>query len=183
MREILELLEEKKTLELKKLQYPETGLAPVMGQQSIKTHYGKLARGYVDKFNRGEGDSEFNEAGAYLHNIFFSQFKSPKNANIPYGASLGLINKNFGSFTDFKKIIKEEALACQGSCWVYLSRSGQIKIIKNHAIRRDIALLIDMWEHAWINDYGANKAKYLDNIWRIINWEYVNRRIYAGEKA
>jgi superoxide dismutase len=40
-----------------------------------------------------------------------------------------------------------------------------------------------MWEHAWINDYGANKAKYLDNIWRIINWEYINRRIYAGEKA
>jgi superoxide dismutase len=27
------------------------------------------------------------------------------------------------------------------------------------------------------------QKKYLKNIWRIINWEYVNRRIYAGDRA
>jgi Fe-Mn family superoxide dismutase len=44
-------------------------------------------------------------------------------------------------------------------------------------------LLVDWWEHAWALDYGTDKKKYLQNIWRIINWEYVNRRIYAGERA
>jgi Fe-Mn family superoxide dismutase len=71
----------------------------------------------------------------------------------------------------------------QGSNWIYLSRSGQIKTIKNHAKRTDIALLIDWWEHAWVTDYGSDKKRYLKNIWRIINWEYVNRRIYAGDRA
>ena len=183
MRDIIELLEDTKKLELKKLPYAEGGLAPVMSRTTIENHYGKLAKGYVDRFNKGEGDPTFNEAGAYLHNIFFPQLRSPKNANVPYGASLALINRHFGNFNDFKKAFAEEAMKLQGSNWIYLSRSGQIKTIKNHAKRNDIALLVDWWEHAWVNDYGADKKKYLQNIWRIINWEAVNRRIYAGDRA
>ncbi len=183
MRELITLVEEKKKLELKKLPYSLTSLSPVMSKTTLDNHYGKLARGYVDRFNKGEGDATFNEAGAYLHNIFFPQLRAPKNGNTPTGASLALINRHFGNFTDFKKDIEAEAMKLQGSNWIYLSRSGQIKTIKNHAIRTDIALLIDWWEHAWVNDYGADKKKYLQNIWRIINWEYVNRRIYAGDRA
>lgn len=183
MRELIELTEEKKKLELKKLPYSMTALSPVMSKTTLENHYGKLARGYVDRYNKSEGDATFNEAGAYLHNIFFPQLRSPKNGNSPTGASLALINRHFGSFVDFKKDIEAEAMKLQGSNWIYLSRNGQIKTIKNHAIRTDIALLIDWWEHAWVNDYGADKKKYLNNIWRIINWEYVNRRIYAGDRA
>lgn len=183
MRELIDLTEDKQKLELKKLPYSETALAPVMSQTTIKNHYGKLARGYVDRYNKGEGDASFNEAGAYLHNIFFPQLRAPKNGNSPTGASLALINRHFGTFTDFKKAFAEEAMKLQGSNWIYLSRQGQIKTIKNHAKRTDIALLVDWWEHAWVTDYGSDKKKYLNNIWRIINWEYVNRRIYAGERA
>jgi Fe-Mn family superoxide dismutase len=183
MRDLINLTEEKKKLELKKLPYSMTALAPVMSKATIENHYGKLAKGYVDRYNKGEGDASFNEAGAFLHNIFFPQLRAPKNANSPHGASLALINKHFGSFTDFKRDFEEAAMKLQGSNWIYLSRSGQIKTIKNHAIRTDIALLVDWWEHAWVTDYGADKKKYLNNIWRIINWEYVNRRIYAGDRA
>ena len=183
MRELIALTEEKKKLELKKLSYGTSSLSPVMSKTTIDNHYGKLARGYVDRYNKGEGDASFNEAGAYLHNIFFPQLRPPKNANSPTGASLSLINRHFGSFTDFKKEFEEEAMKLQGSNWIYLSRQGQIKTIKNHAIRNDIALLIDWWEHAWATDYGADKKRYLKNIWRIINWDYVNRRIYAGDRA
>jgi Fe-Mn family superoxide dismutase len=183
MREIIGLTEDKKKLELKKLPYSMTGLNPVMSKSTLENHYGKLARGYVDRYNKGEGDASFNEAGAYLHNIFFPQLRAPKNGNTPTGASLALINRHFGSFVDFKKDLEIEAMKLQGSNWIYLSRNGQIKTIKNHAIRTDIALLIDWWEHAFIQDYGADKKKYLKNIWSIINWDYVNRRIYAGDRA
>ena len=183
MRELINLVEDKKKLELAKLPYSEGALAPVMSRTTIETHYGKLARGYVDRFNKGEGDPAFNEAGAYLHNIFFPQMRAPRNANSPYGASLELINRHFGSFTDFKKQMEEEAMKLQGSQWIYLSRDGKIKTIKNHQIKRDIALLIDWWEHAWVNDYGADKKRYLKNIWKIINWDYVNRRIVSGDRA
>jgi Fe-Mn family superoxide dismutase len=40
-----------------------------------------------------------------------------------------------------------------------------------------IALLIDWWEHAWALDYQQDKAKYLSNIWRIINWDIVDARL------
>jgi superoxide dismutase len=88
-----------------------------------------------------------------------------------------------GEFEDFKRDFEAEAMKLQGSNWIYLSRDGKIKTIKNHAKRTDIALLVDWWEHAWALDYGTDKKKYLNNIWRIINWEYVNRRIYAGDRA
>jgi len=181
MRDIIELLEAKEKLEQKDLPYARSALAPVLSKSNIDNHYGKLYKGYVDRFNKGEGDPTFNKAGAFLHAIWFPQLRAPKNANAPYGASLQLINRHFGNFIDFKKDFEAEAMKIQGSGWIYLSRSGQIKTIKNHAERTDIALLIDWWEHAWAMDYGADKKKYLNNIWRCINWEVVNRKIYSGK--
>lgn len=181
MRDIIELLEDAEKLERTPLPYGHGSLSPVLSKSNIDNHYDKLYKGYVDRFNRGEGDANFNKAGAFLHEIWFKQLKVPKNANVPYGASLALINRHFGSFIDFKKTMKEEAMKIQGSGWIYLSRSGQIKTIKNHAERKDIALLIDWWEHSWAIGYGSDKKKYFDNIWRIINWERVNRRIYSGK--
>ena len=94
-----------------------------------------------------------------------------------------LINRKFGDYVKFQKELEQEAMKIQGSGWIYLSRSGEIKTIKNHAIRKDIALLIDWWEHAWALDYQSDKAKYLKNIWRCVDWEVVNRRIYGGLKV
>jgi Fe-Mn family superoxide dismutase len=185
MRDYITLLEEVEKGKLKQIELPygRSSLSPVLSKTSIDLHYGKLYKGYVDRYNSKEGDATFNEAGAYLHSILFSQFQTPKNANTPHGASLALINRKYGNFMDFKKAMKEEAMKLQGSNWIYMSRQGDIKTIKNHQIKRDIALLIDWWEHAWAADYGTDKKKYFDNIWRIINWERVNRRIYGGDQA
>lgn len=177
MREIIELLEDKKKLELVTLSYGHGSLSPVLSKANIDFHYGKLAKGYVDRYNKGEGDKTFNEAGAELHNIFFAQFRSPKNGNPPKGKILDIINKHHTNWVSFKKHFKEEALKVQGSGWIYLSKSGAIKTIKNHAKRTDIALLIDMWEHSYQNDYHSDKGKYIDNIWRIMNWDAINHRL------
>ena len=162
---------------LAKLPYKKDALDPVMSEETINYHYGKLARGYVDRFNKGEGDSYFNEAGAFLHNIFFPQLMPPKGTNKPTESSQVLIDKKYGNFNNFKKEIATVAMGIQGSGWVYMSKNGDIKTIKNHAIRQDIALLIDWWEHAWALDYQSDKAKYLNNIWRCINWDIVNTRL------
>jgi Fe-Mn family superoxide dismutase len=177
MREILDLLEDKKKLELVKLPYSRSGLSPVLSQANIDFHYGKLAKGYVDRYNKGEGDKTFNEAGAELHNIFFAQFRAPKNANAPHGKILDIINRQHKTWVDFKKHFKEEATKVQGSGWIYLTKSGTIKTIKNHQKRTDIALLVDMWEHSYQNDYHSDKGKYIDSLWRIIDWNAVNSRL------
>lgn len=179
MRDLITLVEDKSKveLELAKLPYKHNNLDPVMSQETIDYHYGKLARGYVDRYNKHEGDSDFNEAGAYLHNLFFPQFQSPKTSNSPTGISKQFIEKHFGNFTDFKQSVIKEAMSLHGAGWVYLSRNGSIKTIKNHDIRKDIVLLIDMWEHAFVLDYLENKSKYLNTIWKIINWEHINQRL------
>lgn len=166
----------KPKLEQIKLPYARTALSPVMSRSTIDNHYGKLYKGYVDRYNKGEGDKSFNEAGAYLHGIFFGQFRSPAG-RAPKGTILSIIERNHKNFVDFKKAFKEEALKLQGSGWVYLSKSGQIRTIKNHAKRTDIALLVDMWEHAYNIDYQTNKGKYLDSIWRLMDWDAINRRL------
>jgi Fe-Mn family superoxide dismutase len=181
IRDLITLVESKEHLEQLDLDYSRSALAPVLSQANISNHYGKLYRGYVDRFNKGEGDPAFNKAGAFLHNIWFGQLRPPRNVNAPTGASLALINRKFDNFLDFKKDFKEAAMKIQGSGWIYLSRSGEIKTIKNHQIKNDIALLIDWWEHAWVLDYGSKKDKYLDSIWRIVDWEAVNRRIYSNK--
>lgn len=173
----LGLTESKKTLVLEKLPYSKDGLNPVMSKDTIDYHYGKLAAGYVKRYNAKEGNAKFNEAGAFLHNIFFPQMTEPKGSNKPNGASEELINKKYKSFDKFKEKFEKVAMGIQGSGWVYMSTTGEIKTIVNHEVKNDIALLVDWWEHAWALDYQSDKGKYLNNIWRIINWDVVNERL------
>jgi Fe-Mn family superoxide dismutase len=177
IRTTLNLIEaaSKQELARVKLPYSKTALSPVMSSATIDNHYGKLYKAYVDNYNKGEGDPTFNEAGAYLHGIYFSQFTRPSTTK-PHGAILNIIERHFDNFVDFKAAFKEAALKFHGSGWAYLSKSGQIKTITNHAKRTDIALLVDLWEHAYMGDHHS-KEKYLDAIWRIMDWNAINHRL------
>jgi superoxide dismutase, Fe-Mn family len=159
------------------LRYAKGDLDPAISEDTINYHYGKLYKSYVDRYNKGEGDADFNEAGAFLHRIYFDQFQAPTGSNKPEGLSLELILKHYEDFEDFKSQVEKTAMTIQGSGWVYLARNGQIKTIKNHQMRSDIVLLIDWWEHAWALDYQSDKLKYLSNTWRIIDWRVINSRL------
>ena len=166
-----------KTLKQADLPYPRDGLGKSLSKQTVDYHYGKLYKGYVDRYNKGEGDPNFNEAGAFLHEILFTQYKQPTNSNKPNGASEEFINKHFKSFDVFKTKFETEAMKIQGSGWIYLAKNGEIKTIKNHQIKMDIVLLVDWWEHAWALDYQADKKKYLENQWKIINWDVISSKV------
>ena len=164
-------------LETTPLPYGEKDLAPVLSKESLEYHYGHLAKGYAKRYNAGEGNADFNRAGSFLHNKFFPQLRAPRPGNRPKGASAELIENKFKTFEDFQAAVKETAMKIQGSGWVYMSTGGDIKTIANHAVRTDIALLIDWWEHVWATDYQWDKERYLDNIWKIIDWNMVNDRL------
>jgi len=168
---------EKKTLERTKLPYDHDALDPSISEDTMKYHYGKLYKAYVDRYNSKEGDPDFNEAGAFLHDIYFTQFKEYSTGNNPSGASEDFINKHFNTWDKFKKDFEETAMKIQGSGWVYLSKSGIIKTIANHEIKKDIVLLIDWWEHAWALDYQSEKKKYLANQWKIIDWDKISSKL------
>jgi Fe-Mn family superoxide dismutase len=179
MRDLIDLLESKNKspeIEIIPLAYSEGDLAPVTSIATMHYHYDKLAHAYADRFNKHDGDREFNYAGAWLHNVFFQQFRAVRNNNKPNGPIGNLIRQKFKTWEDFKEAFKAEALKLQGSGWIYLARDGSIKTIHNHQVRNDVLILVDMWEHAYSLDYQADKKKYLDNIWRIFNWNAINTR-------
>jgi Fe-Mn family superoxide dismutase len=180
MRDIIELVEattKPAKLETTPLPYTHKALEPVMSADSIEYHYEHLAKGYAKRYNSGEGDADFNRAGSFLHNKFFPQLRAPRGANRPRGVVLALIEEKFKTYEDFKEEMKKSFMSIQGSGWCYLSTSGIIKTIANHAVRTDIAVLIDAWEHAWAIQYQWDKEKYFDNIWKIIDWDVVNERL------
>jgi Fe-Mn family superoxide dismutase len=144
-------------LETTPLPYGPKDLAPVLSADSINYHYEHLAKGYAKRYNAGEGNADFNRAGSFLHNKFFPQLRPVKGANRPRGAVLALIEEKFKTYEDFKEAFKKAAMKIQGSGWVYLSTAGDIKTIANHAVRTDICVLVDWWEHVWATDYSGTK--------------------------
>jgi Fe-Mn family superoxide dismutase len=172
----------KKKLEQVSLPYGKDDLGRSLSKYTLDLHYGKLYKAYVDRFNKGLGDLDFNEAGAFLHAIYFTQFKSPVSNNKPTEQSLEFIEKHFKSFDNFKKEFLRIAMSIQGSGWVYLAGDGEIKTIKNHEIKNDIVLLIDWWEHAWVLDFGSDKERYLDKQWNIVDWSKINYLLQGMSK-
>jgi Fe-Mn family superoxide dismutase len=186
LEQYIKLVEAKQRLPLalEPLPYEVDQLEPVMSQDTLDYHYGQLAQGYVDRYNRGQGDATFNANGAALHNLFFPQLQPPQPKNKPHGLSRQVIEKQYGTFAQFKKAVTGQAMAIQGSGWVYMDPQGQLKTIPNHDLKSNmkIALLIDWWEHAWALDYQSDKSAYLNNIWQIINWAVINDRLQGQIK-
>ena len=166
----------RKKLITEKLPYSHTDLNPILSKATLDYHYESLAKSYAKRYNNNEGDDDFNYAGWFLHEIYFSQFQKPQENGTPNGPVLNLIKRKYGWWRDFKDQFKEEAMKIQGSGWIYMSYTGDIKTIINHEVRDDILILVDWWEHAWALDYQADKKQYLENTWKIMNWSHINTR-------
>jgi Fe-Mn family superoxide dismutase len=179
MREYITILEDKskpQDVEIIALNFDAKEVSPVMSVETLNLHYEKLAKGYATRFNDKEGDPDFNYAGVFLHNLWFTQFRAVRVGNKPNGPMLTFINKHFGDYRKFQADFLEEAMKIHGSGWIYLAYDGKIKTIKNHEVRDDILLLVDWWEHSFVLDYGSDKKKYLTELWKIINWNVINTR-------
>jgi Fe-Mn family superoxide dismutase len=149
---------------------------PVFSEETMDIHYGTLYKKYVEAAKSGDA-SDFQLAGAYLHTILFEQIQIPATSNNPIGISKSFIEDYFGSYENLKKAVEEAALDLTGSGWIYVDTKGSIKTIEKHKIVSNIVILIDMWEHAFLIDYGADKKKYLKELWKTINWDIINTRL------
>jgi len=169
---------QKEQLELIKLPYAMSALEPIMERKVVEFHYSVLSKGYVDRYNRGEGDPGFNRAGALLHNLWWPQLMAPKLNNRPRGAVADLMEKTQGGWDEFKETFTKTALDLQGSGWCYMAKNGEIKTLKNQSWRSDVVMPIDLWEHSY-TPFTLRKD-YLKTIWRIIDWNVINHRLSAS---
>ena len=116
------------------LPYAKDALEPVMSEETVSLHHGKHLNGYVNTLNKliegtafedkclksivkeAEGKM-YNQAGQILnHNLFFLQLRPKDEAKkAPTGKLLEAIEKEWGSFEDFKQKFQEEAAGLFGS--------------------------------------------------------------------
>ena len=99
------------------------------------------------------------------------------------------IAADFASANAWRREFVAMAQSLQGgSGWVVLTYSRRHKRFWNHiatdhtqaAIDAVPVLVLDMYEHAYQMDFGANATAYIDTFFRNINWGVVLKRIKAA---
>ena len=190
------------------LPYELTALQPVISEQTLSFHYGKHLQTYVDNLNKLIAGTEyepmpleeivckssgaiFNNTGQVLnHNLYFTQFNKLEQGakNKEQGLFIiQAINRDFGSFDNFKQEFEQKGTTLFGSGWVWLSadKDGKLVITQEQNAQNPITiclrplLTMDVWEHSYYLDYQNRRAAHLQALWSIINWEEIERRYMA----
>jgi len=184
--------------ELPPLPYADNALEPVISAETISYHYGKHHQTYVTNLNNLIPGTEFenlsledivkkasggifNNAAQVWNHTFYWNCLSPNGGGEPTGALGDAINKAFGSFAAFKEAFSKSAATNFGSGWTWLVKNsdGSVAIVNTSNAATPLTgeqtplLTIDVWEHAYYVDYRNARPKYLEEIWKIVNWGFV----------
>ncbi|MEZ4103572.1 MAG: superoxide dismutase [Candidatus Paceibacterota bacterium] len=199
--------------ELPKLKYEYDALEPHIDAKTMEIHHTKHHAGYVEKLNKAISGSEWegksieetlanisssdravrNNAGGHWNHSFFWEIIGPNKGGKPAGELLSAIEKDFGSFEEFKNKFTESASTLFGSGWVWLVKDGgSLKIIQTplqdnplmdlpaqtgDAKEKCVPILgLDVWEHAYYLKYQNKRAEYISAFWNVIDWEEVSRK-------
>lgn len=173
--------------------------------KSIEEHL-SLYAGYVKNFNAISGqlgeyakDSEknahalselirrrsFEFGGMRLHELYFSQFEGGSTALTTGGALEGALVRDYMKVEHVEPYLKAIG-NMRGPGWALLywdKEAGQFlagfsgEQHQGHFVTLPIILAIDVWEHAYLLDYGATgKGKYLDAFFKNLNWSVCEQR-------
>jgi Fe-Mn family superoxide dismutase len=136
---------------------------------------------------------KFNGGGHINHSMFWQMLLPPKDFEPPRSGSTleKAIQHNFGSLDDLISRFNSVTAGVQGSGWGWLAyHKDTEKLVITTTANQDpleptssglIPILgIDVWEHAYYLQYKNARPNYLKEIWKVINWADVEKRL---EKA
>lgn len=186
------------TIELMKLPFAEDSLAPTLSKEQVSLHYHKHHAAYVKNINKLIKDTEFsgknvedimmksgsgpifnNSAQVWNHNFLWNSLTS--NSKFDEDSKIGKkIIEQFESFEKFKKEANEKAKKFFGSGWLFLSeRDGKLVLATFRDAHNPLTkkegkplLTIDLWEHMWYVTYPADRVKFMEDIWNVVNWKF-----------
>lgn len=194
---------------LPELPYAYDALLPYIDEETMRLHHDKHHAAYVNNLNSAlekypdllekspeelilslnELPEEIrttvrNNAGGHINHTMFWEIMSSSTGEMPEGKLLEAIEKQFGSFLDFKTKFKDAGLKRFGSGWIWLvkNKDGGLEIIstpnQDNPMIDGLTPIFgnDLWEHAYYLKYKNMRADYLEAWWNVVNWQEVERR-------
>ncbi len=183
------------------LPYDSAALAPAISEETVRFHYGKHEKAYIDNLNAMIKDTHFedmsleeiicesdgalfNNASQAWNHIFYFFSLSPDGGGEPGGELRRAIDRDFGSFDKFKEDFVKAGTGLFGSGWVWLSKDADGKLFiqadsnAGNPMTTGLTPLLtfDVWEHAYYLDYQNRRADALNALWNIVDWDVVESR-------
>ncbi len=137
------------------------------------------------KINSPEIKISIREFGGGLanHNFWFNSLKK----DVPMDENLEVVQEiknHWGNIEEFKKEFAQQVNDLFGSGWVWFvkRKNNSLKIIKtfnqdNPWFLGFVPLFgIDLWEHSYYLQFKNRRADYLENFWKVIDWNFVNEQ-------
>jgi Fe-Mn family superoxide dismutase len=125
---------------------------------------------------------EFN--GMRLHEYYFENLGG-KDQIDKNGKLYKKIAEDFGSYENWEKDFRATG-AMRGIGWTILYQDSVTgKLLNFWVNEHDTAhpagcqpiLIMDVFEHAFITDYGLKRADYIESFFKNINWKVVEKRL------
>lgn len=130
-----------------------------------------------------------NGGGTYNHTLFW-EMMAPEGQTAFAGPVADKIKETFGSYEEFKKQFAAAAAGRFGSGWAWLVADGdKLEILSTANQDNPLTegkrplLCLDVWEHAYYLKYQNRRVDYINEWFRIINWDFVNEQYKKSHEA
>ena len=197
--------------QLPPLGYAFDALAPFIDAETMELHHDKHHQTYVDKLNDALKDQKDlheltieellakadslpdaikaavrNNGGGHANHSMFWTIMKKNEGGEPSGTLAEAIDRDFGSFEDFKTKFNDAGVKQFGSGWVFLiSNNGKLEIKsmpnQDTPLMQKVTPILgnDVWEHAYYVTYRNRRPEYLKAWWNVVDWDKVGERFEA----
>ena len=195
------------SFQLPDLPYNFDALEPHIDSKTMQIHHGKHHAGYTTKLNAAIAGTDLegktivdilknldmsntavrNNGGGYFNHTLFWEIIGPNCGGKPEGQLAAAIDRDFGSFEEFKSNFSSAAGTRFGSGWAWLcvdsdgglevcSTANQDNPLMPGECGKTPILCLDVWEHAYYLNYQNRRPDYIDAFFNVINWGVVAKK-------
>ena len=131
---------------------------------------------------------EFN--GMRLHEYYFGNMVKNAKESDKNSKFFKKVAEDFGSYEEWEKDFKAVG-ALRGIGWVILCYDSAAKRLFNVWVNEHDAghlagaaplLVMDVFEHAFVLDYGINRGEYISSFFKAVDWKIVANRFSQASK-
>lgn len=196
--------------QLPSLPYAYDALEPHFDARTMEIHHTKHHAAYTNNLNNAingtsaehasikeilSNISQYqpvvrNNAGGFWNHNLFWEILTPNSEGAPTSQMniTKAIDRDFGSFDQFKTAFAQAAMSRFGSGWAWLCTDGHDKLFICSTPNQDNPLMdiaeqkgtpvlgLDVWEHAYYLHYQNRRNEFIEAFWNLVNWHEVTKR-------